>query len=51
MGLMPMANKLFAIMPIFGNSVWFNAITGAIAAYFTFVWHPNHPEAIAPSTQ
>lgn len=51
MGLIPLSNTLFGVMPIFGNNVWFNAITGAIAAYFAFVWHPNHPEATAPSTQ
>jgi hypothetical protein len=43
MGLIPLSNTLFGIMPIFGNNVWFNAVTGAIAAYFAFVWHPSHP--------
>jgi hypothetical protein len=51
MGLLPYAKTLFGMMPIFGNNVWFNAVTGAIAAYFAFVWHPSHPEATAPSTQ
>ncbi|WP_228038582.1 DUF4383 domain-containing protein [Nodosilinea sp. LEGE 06152] len=51
MGLIPLSNTLFGIMPIFGNNVWFNAVTGAIAAYFAFVWHPSHPESTAPSTQ
>jgi hypothetical protein len=41
MGLIPGANTLFGIMPIFGNNVWFNALTGAIAAYYAFVWHKN----------
>jgi len=45
MGLLPLTNTLFGIMPIFGNNVWFNALTGAIAAYYTFLWHPSHPEA------
>jgi len=45
MGLIPLANTLFGVMPIFGNNVWFNALTGAIAAYFAFVWAKQNPEA------
>jgi hypothetical protein len=41
LGLIPGANTLFGIMPIFGNNVWFNALTGAIAAYYAFVWHKS----------
>lgn len=37
MGLLPFANTTFGVMPIFGNNVWFNALTGAIAGYFGFV--------------
>ena len=39
LGLIPAANTLFGVMPIFGNNVWFNAVTGAIAAYYAFVAH------------
>lgn len=39
LGLIPAANTLFGIMPIFGNNVWLNASTGALAAYYAFVWH------------
>jgi hypothetical protein len=39
MGLLPVAQTTFGLMPIFGNNVWFNAITAAIAAYFGFI-HP-----------
>ncbi|MGB3293639.1 MAG: DUF4383 domain-containing protein [Phormidesmis sp.] len=39
LGLIPAANTLFGIMPIFGNNVWLNGITGAIAAYYAFVVH------------
>lgn len=45
MGLIPLTNTLFGIMPIFGNNVWFNAITGAIAAYFTLAAVKQGPEA------
>lgn len=37
MGLLPFANTTFGVMPIFGNNVWFNALTAAIAGYFGFV--------------
>lgn len=50
MGLIPAANTLFGIMPIFGNNVWLNAVTGAIAAYYAFVWHKNHVSEL-PSPQ
>lgn len=39
LGLIPAANTLFGVMPIFGNNVWFNGVTGAIAAYYAFVVH------------
>lgn len=48
LGLIPLTRTLFGMMPIFGNNVWFNGLTGAIAAYFAFVWHPNNAEV--PST-
>lgn len=37
MGLLPLAKTVFGYMPIFGNNVWFNALTGAIAFYFGFL--------------
>lgn len=37
MGLLPFAKTTFGLMPIFGNNVWFNALTAAITAYFGFV--------------
>jgi hypothetical protein len=37
MGLLPFTNTTFGLMPIFGNNVWFNALTAAAAAYFGFV--------------
>lgn len=50
LGLVPVANTLFGTMPIFGNNVWLNAITGAIAAYYAFIWHQNHTELNTPQT-
>jgi hypothetical protein len=36
MGLLPGANTVFGIMPIFGNNVWFNALATGLAAYYGF---------------
>jgi hypothetical protein len=36
LGLIPFARTLFGLMPIFGNNVWFNALTAIIAGYFGF---------------
>lgn len=36
LGLLPFSKTVFGLMPIFGNNVWFNALTAAIAAYFGF---------------
>ncbi|MBD2019660.1 DUF4383 domain-containing protein [Leptolyngbya sp. FACHB-36] len=37
MGLLPLTNTTFGLMPIFGNNVWFNALTALIAGYIGFV--------------
>lgn len=37
MGLLPITNTTFGLMPIFGNNVWFNALTAVVAAYCGFV--------------
>lgn len=36
MGLLPFTKTTFGLMPIFGNNVWLNALTGGIAAYYGF---------------
>ncbi len=36
-GLLPITNTTFGFMPIYGNNVWFNALTGVLAAYAGFV--------------
>lgn len=36
-GLLPITNTTFGLMPIYGNNVWFNALTAGLAAYAGFV--------------
>jgi hypothetical protein len=34
LGLIPMANTMFGLVPLFGHDVWLHALTAAIAGYF-----------------
>lgn len=36
LGLFPVANTTFGLMPIFGNDVWLHLVTAVLAAYFGF---------------
>ena len=36
MGTLPITKTVFGLMPIFGNNIWWNGLTGAIATYFGF---------------
>lgn len=36
MGLIPVLNSTFGLIPLFGHDVWLHAATAAIAAYFGF---------------
>ena len=36
MGLIPMLNTTFGLIPLFGHDVWLHAGTAALAAYFGF---------------
>ena len=45
MGTLPLAKTVFGIMPIFGNNIWWNALTGAIATYYGFFC--KNPEALS----
>ena len=36
LGTVPLAKTVFGIMPIFGNNIWWNALTGVIATYYGF---------------
>ena len=43
LGLIPTANTLFGLMPIYGNDVWLHLGTAAIAAYFGFFLDRGRP--------
>ncbi|BAZ24314.1 hypothetical protein NIES4073_52070 [Kalymmatonema gypsitolerans NIES-4073] len=45
LGLIPGANTMFGLIPIFGNNVWFHGVTAAIAAYIGFV-EPVSPQEV-----
>lgn len=36
MGLFPVLNTTFGLIPIFGNNIWLHALTALIAAFFGF---------------
>jgi hypothetical protein len=36
MGLIPVLNTTFGLIPIFGHDVWLHAVTAALASYFGF---------------
>ncbi|MBE9014242.1 DUF4383 domain-containing protein [Pseudanabaenaceae cyanobacterium LEGE 13415] len=46
-GLIPATNTTFGLMPIYGNNVWFNALTTILAAYGGFV----KPAELAKATE
>nr|WP_216670656.1 DUF4383 domain-containing protein [Microcoleus asticus] len=37
LGLLPFANTLFGLTPLFGNNIRLNALTAAVAFYYGFV--------------
>ncbi|MBD2256270.1 DUF4383 domain-containing protein [Pseudanabaena sp. FACHB-2040] len=41
MGLIPVANTTFGLIPIYGNDVWLHAATTLLAIYFGFIATPN----------
>ena len=56
LGLIPIANTLFGIMPIYGNDVWLHLGTAIAAAYFGFFLDrgrpgkdPSVPDALSPN--
>ena len=34
LGLIPATNRLFGLVPLYGNDIWLHALTAIIAAYF-----------------
>jgi hypothetical protein len=49
LGLLPMTNTLFGLVPIFGHDVWLHLALGAVAAWFAFV--PAGAVTHTPATQ
>ena len=47
MGLIPLTNTTFGLVPIYGNDVWLHALLAAVAAYFGFV----HNDRVAETTR
>jgi hypothetical protein len=37
LGLIPAANTLFGLVPLFGHDIWLHALTAVVSAYFGFV--------------
>lgn len=37
LGLIPFANTLFGMMPLYGNNVWLSLLVAAVSFYFGFV--------------
>ncbi len=37
LGLIPLTNTMFGLVPIYGHDVWLHALSALIAAYFGFV--------------
>ncbi|MGK7918063.1 MAG: DUF4383 domain-containing protein [Prochloraceae cyanobacterium] len=37
LGLIPLTNTIFGLMPLFGHDIWLHALTALIAAYFGFI--------------
>ena len=49
MGLFPFTNTVFSIMPIYSHNIWFNALTAAATAYYSFL-KPTQSIEASPST-
>lgn len=47
MGIIPLAKTTFGIMPVFGNNVWLNGLTGVIAGYYGFFGKENTSQDLA----
>lgn len=43
MGLIPVLNTVFGLVPIYGNDVWLHALLAIVAAYFGFVYREAEP--------
>jgi hypothetical protein len=43
MGLFPVLNTAFGLVPIFGHDIWLHALTALVAAYFGFMVGARRP--------
>lgn len=41
LGLIPVANTVFGLFPVFGSDVWLHALVAIVATYFGFLATPN----------
>ncbi len=48
LGLIPLTNTLFGLVPIYSHDVWLHALSALIAAYFGW-WAPRRGTAAGPS--
>jgi len=44
MGMVPILNTVFGLMPVHGNDIWLHAVTAAVAAYFGWREEPEAAE-------
>ena len=45
MGLIPVLNTTFGLVPIYGNDVWLHALLAIVAAYFGFLYREVEPSS------
>lgn len=45
MGLIPVLNTTFGLIPIFGHDVWLHAVTALVAGYFGFIYR-DEPQRV-----
>lgn len=48
MGLIPVLNTTFGLIPLYGHDIWLHVLLAAVAAYFG--WAPVRPEAAPVAT-
>ena len=41
LGLIPVANTVFGLFPVYGSDVWLHALVAIVATYFGFLVTPN----------
>ncbi|MFW6093935.1 MAG: DUF4383 domain-containing protein [Pseudomonadota bacterium] len=51
MGIFPVLNTTFGLVPLYGHDIWLHALLAGIAAYFGFVARPEAHQAERPPKQ